>query len=50
MNERIINISSLSPLDIYGVNDKNINLIKTYFPNYSQGRGDQSNRKHQRTG
>ena len=32
MNEQIINISSHSPLDIYGVNDKNINLIKTYFP------------------
>lgn len=32
MNERIISISSLSPLDIYGVNDKNINLIKSYFP------------------
>ncbi|MCD4729495.1 MAG: PhoH family protein [Bacteroidales bacterium] len=32
MNERIISISSFSPLDIYGVNDKNINLIKSYFP------------------
>lgn len=32
MNERIISISSLSPLDIYGVNDGNINLIKSYFP------------------
>jgi phosphate starvation-inducible PhoH-like protein len=32
MNERIINISSFSLLDIYGVNDKNINQIKTYYP------------------
>ncbi|MCD4730531.1 MAG: PhoH family protein [Bacteroidales bacterium] len=32
MNERVISISSYSPLDIYGVNDKNLDLIKTYFP------------------
>jgi len=32
MNERIISIASYSPLDILGVNDKNINLIKSYFP------------------
>ena len=32
MTERIISITSYSPLDIYGVNDKNINLIKSYFP------------------
>jgi len=32
MNERIISISSFSPLDVYGVNDVNINLIKSYFP------------------
>ncbi len=32
MNEQIISISSFSPLDIYGVNDRNINLIKSYFP------------------
>ncbi len=28
MNERVISISSYSPLDIYGVNDKNLDLIK----------------------
>ena len=32
MNERIISISSFSPLEIYGVNDRNIELIKSYFP------------------
>ena len=32
MNERIITISSFSLLDIYGVNDKNINQVKTYYP------------------
>jgi len=32
MNERVISISSYSPLDIYGVNDKNLDLIKSYFP------------------
>lgn len=32
MTERIISITSYSPLDIYGVNDKNINHIKSYFP------------------
>jgi len=32
MNERVISISSFSPLEIYGVNDKNLDLIKSYFP------------------
>ena len=32
MNERTISISSYNPLDIYGVNDKNLELIKYYFP------------------
>ncbi|MEZ5082540.1 MAG: PhoH family protein [Bacteroidales bacterium] len=32
MNERIINITSINPVDIYGVNDKNLDLIKSYFP------------------
>jgi phosphate starvation-inducible protein PhoH and related proteins len=32
MNERLINISSYNLLDIYGVNDKNLDLIKSFFP------------------
>ena len=32
MNEKIINLKSYNPLDIYGVNDANLNLIKKYFP------------------
>jgi len=32
MTEKIISIASYSPLDIFGVNDKNVNNIKTYFP------------------
>jgi phosphate starvation-inducible PhoH-like protein len=32
MNERTISISSYNPLDIYGVNDKNLELIRSYFP------------------
>jgi len=32
MNERVISISSNSPLDIYGVNDRNLDHIKSYFP------------------
>jgi phosphate starvation-inducible protein PhoH and related proteins len=32
MNERSISISTLNPLEIYGVNDKNLNLIKSFFP------------------
>lgn len=32
MNERNISISSFNPLEIYGVNDKNLDLIKSFFP------------------
>lgn len=32
MNERLISIATYSPLEIYGVNDKNINFIKSFFP------------------
>lgn len=32
MNERTFSISSYNPLDIYGVNDKNLELIRFYFP------------------
>lgn len=32
MNEIIIQLSSINPLDIYGINDKNLNLIKSFFP------------------
>ena len=32
MNEKIINLESYNPLDIYGVNDVNLNLIKKHFP------------------
>ncbi len=32
MNEKIIHLSSVNPVDIYGINDKNLNLIKSYFP------------------
>ncbi|MCD4696510.1 MAG: PhoH family protein [Bacteroidales bacterium] len=32
MNETIINLTSVNPVEIYGINDKNINLIKSYFP------------------
>lgn len=32
MNERTISISSYNPVEIYGVNDKNLDLIKAHFP------------------
>jgi phosphate starvation-inducible protein PhoH and related proteins len=32
MNERSISISSFNPLEIYGVKDKNLDLIKSHFP------------------
>jgi phosphate starvation-inducible PhoH-like protein len=32
MNERIISIESYSPLEIYGPNDRYLNLIKDRFP------------------
>lgn len=32
MNEIIISLSTFNPVDIYGINDKNLNLIKSHFP------------------
>ena len=32
MNEKTISIEAFSPLEIYGVNDSNLNLIRTIFP------------------
>ena len=32
MTERIINLESINPVDIFGVNDRNIELLKIYFP------------------
>ncbi len=32
MTEKTIDIENISPIDIYGVNDEKINLIKKYFP------------------
>lgn len=32
MNEKIISIEAFSPLEIYGVNDNNLNLIRSIFP------------------
>jgi phosphate starvation-inducible PhoH-like protein len=32
MNEKTISIEAYSPLEIYGVNDNHINLIKKFFP------------------
>lgn len=32
MNERLISLTSFNPLEIYGVNDKYLDLIKSYFP------------------
>ncbi|RLD76941.1 MAG: phosphate starvation-inducible protein PhoH, partial [Bacteroidetes bacterium] len=41
MNERTISIEAYSPLEIYGVNDSNINLIKKLFPQLKiTARGD----------
>jgi len=41
MNERTISIEAYSPLEIYGANDSNINLIKKLFPNLKiTARGD----------
>lgn len=33
MSEKIIKIENIDPVEIFGVNDKNINLIKNYFAN-----------------
>lgn len=32
MNDRIINIEEINPLELYGTNDSKINLIKSHFP------------------
>ena len=32
MNERTISIEAYSPLEIYGVNDNNLGLMKKLFP------------------
>lgn len=32
MNEKIITLDSVEPVDIYGVNDVKLNIIKKYFP------------------
>src|SRR3954468_11854514 len=32
MNEKIITLDSVEPVDIYGVNDVKLNVIKKYFP------------------
>jgi phosphate starvation-inducible PhoH-like protein len=32
MSEKIINIESHHPLDIFGVNDQNLNLVRNFFP------------------
>jgi phosphate starvation-inducible PhoH-like protein len=32
MSEKIINIESHHPLDIFGVNDQNLNMVRNFFP------------------
>jgi phosphate starvation-inducible PhoH-like protein len=32
MNEKIITLDSVEPVEIYGVNDVKLNIIKKYFP------------------
>jgi phosphate starvation-inducible PhoH-like protein len=32
MNEKIITLDSVEPVEIYGVNDVKLNVIKKYFP------------------
>jgi len=32
MSEKIINIESHHPLDIFGVNDQNLNIVRNFFP------------------
>src|SRR3954468_12466308 len=32
MNEKIITLDSVEPVDIYGVNDVKLNVIKRHFP------------------
>lgn len=41
MNEKLIEISKINPLELYGVNEVKLDLIKTYFPNLKiVARGD----------
>lgn len=41
MNEKTITIEAYSPLEIYGVNDNNLNLMKKFFPQLKiMARGD----------
>lgn len=41
MSEKLIEISKINPLELYGVNESKLNLIKTYFPNLKViARGD----------
>src|SRR5210317_553939 len=41
MNEKSISIEAYSPLEIYGVNDSNLNLMKKIFPQMKiMARGD----------
>ena len=32
MNEKLITLDSVEPVEIYGVNDVKLNIIKKYFP------------------
>ncbi len=32
MNEKIIKLESISPVELYGVNDQNLDFLKKYFP------------------
>ena len=32
MNEKIITLDSMEPVDLYGVNDVKLNVIKKHFP------------------
>ena len=32
MSEKTIKLEEINPVDLYGVNDQNLTLIKTYFP------------------
>lgn len=41
MSEKLIEISKINPLELYGVNEAKLSLIKTYFPNLKVvARGD----------
>jgi phosphate starvation-inducible protein PhoH and related proteins len=41
LSEKLIEISKINPLELYGVNESKLNLIKTYFPNLKViARGD----------